>query len=140
LILPLEEPAGFEAAEQADEVPLAHNPANAFFYPRQWHLRAIGADVTWAAGMLGSSDVVVSIVDTGLDYNHASLEGLVDLDRSISLHPWDDEMLADSFPGAHPVADMNRHGTHVGATVVSTGEVGAGVTGHTTLFGVKVCG
>lgn len=140
LIFPLEEPVGVDAFEEAEETPESHDPTRAGFYGRQWHLRAISADVAWAAGMLGSSDVLVSIVDSGLDYTHAALAGLVDLDRSISLHRWDDAMLADSFPGAHPIADMNRHGTHVGSTVVSTGQVGAGVTGHTTLMGVKVCG
>lgn len=140
LILPLEEPVGVDVAEVADETPTTHDPSDAFFFPRQWHHRVIQADLAWAAGLLGSPDVVVSIVDTGLDYNHASLQGLVDLSRSISLHPWDDELLAETFPDAHLIADLNRHGTHVGATVVSTGEVGAGVTGHTTLFGVKVCG
>jgi subtilisin family serine protease len=140
LIMPLEDPVGFEEPEVAEVTPLTLDPSTAFFFPRQWHLRAIGADAAWAAGFLGSPEVVVAILDTGIDYNHASLQGLVDLERSISLHPWDDEIVAENFPGAHPIADVNRHGTHVAATVVSTGEVGAGVTGHTTLFGVKVCG
>lgn len=140
LIMPLEEVEAEDVIEFADDAPTAGDPTNASFFPRQWHHRAIQADVAWAAGYLGSPDVVVSIIDSGLDYNHASLEGRVDLSRSISLHPQDDEELATYFPGAHPIADLGRHGTHVGATVVSTGEVGAGVTVYTTLIGVKVCG
>ncbi len=133
------EGAGFlHAAELAPSS--TDDPSQAFFFPRQWHHRAIQADDAWAAGFLGSSDVVVSIIDTGIDYNHANLEGLVDLDRSISLHPWDDALLAEHFPGAHPIADLNRHGTHVASTVSSTAANAAGVTSKTTLFGVKVCG
>lgn len=140
LIMPMEAVDVEDPESAAWDSPAAIDPTSAFFFPRQWHHRAIFADEAWSAGYLGSSDVVVSIIDSGLDYNHASLEDRVDLDRSISLHPWDDRDLADLFPGAHPIADLNRHGTHVGATVVSTGEVGAGVTAYTTLFGVKVCG
>src|SRR5687768_8431735 len=38
------------------------NPTTASFYPRQWHLRQIGAHTAWAAGILGSSSVRVAIL------------------------------------------------------------------------------
>ncbi|TVP43445.1 MAG: hypothetical protein EA350_13680 [Gemmatimonadales bacterium] len=115
------------------------NPETAFFFPRQWHLQAIDAPAAWAAGYTGSSDVTVAILDTGLGYLHADLFGLVDLSRSASFVPSDDALVQAFFPGAHPVADLHWHGTHVGATVASNALAAAGVTSKTTLIGVKVC-
>lgn len=117
----------------------ATNPAGAYFFSRQWHMRAIGADRAWAAGHLGSSDVTVAILDTGIDYLYPDLDGRVDLSRSISLQPRDDRLVAAYFPDRHPITDLHYHGTHVAATVASNGRVGAGVTSQTTLIGVKVC-
>ena len=115
------------------------DPAAAQFFPRQWNMRAVDADDAWARGRLGSPNISVAILDTGIDYTYPDLAGLVDLNRSISLIPSDDALLAQAFPGAHPIADMRFHGTHVAATVASNGLVAAGVTSKTTLFGVKVC-
>src|SRR5579872_1103030 len=70
-----------EAAYLDASVSSASNPAGAFFYARQWDMRAIGANLGWAAGRLGSSDVTVAILDTGIDYKHADLSGRVDLSR-----------------------------------------------------------
>ncbi|HEU4885827.1 MAG TPA: S8 family serine peptidase [Longimicrobium sp.] len=118
-------------------------PATAFFYPRQWHLRAIQADVAWAAGRRGSPAIKVAIIDTGLGYTHPDLAGHVDLANSKSFVPSDDALLASlpgaPFVGAHPVADLHYHGTHVGATVSSNAVAAAGVTSRVTLVGVKVC-
>lgn len=129
------------APEQVGEaVPASsEDPATAFFYPRQWNLRAIDADDAWAEGSLGSSDVTVAILDTGIGYMHPDLEGLVDLSRSASFVPEDDALVEALFPGEHPVTDLHYHGTHVAATVASNGLAAAGVTSKTTLIGVKVC-
>jgi lantibiotic leader peptide-processing serine protease len=138
--IPLESVQAEDIIEVDDTVESLIDPGRAGFFQRQWHHRAIHAHTAWAAGFLGSADVSVAILDTGIDYNHASLAGRVDLARSISLLPSDDAALAVFFPGAHPIADLDRHGSHVASTVVSTGQVVAGVTAYTTLFGVKVCG
>jgi lantibiotic leader peptide-processing serine protease len=127
--------------EDADASPESHlPPASAGFFPRQWHMRAIGADKAWAIGRLGSRSVTVTILDTGIDYTHQSLAGLVDLSRSISLIPGDQALITANFPGQnlHPIVDLNRHGTHVASTVASTGHGTAGVTQRVTLVGVKV--
>jgi subtilisin family serine protease len=115
------------------------DPEAAFFYPRQWNMRAIGADMAWSAGRLGSPDVTVAILDTGIAYTYPDLDGLVDLERSASFVPEDDFYVDFFFPGMHPITDIHYHGTHVAATVASNGLVTAGVTSKTTLMGVKVC-
>ncbi|HEV8263356.1 MAG TPA: hypothetical protein VGQ06_00285, partial [Gemmatimonadales bacterium] len=51
------------------------SPTEAQFYSRQWHLRAVFAPEAWAAGHLGSRDVVVAILDTGIDYLNPDLVG-----------------------------------------------------------------
>jgi subtilisin family serine protease len=78
-------------------------------------------------------------LDTGIDYTHIDLAGLVDLDRSVSFVPSDDALVEFFNPGAHPVADLHWHGSHVASTVSSNAVRAAGVTSKTTLVGVKVC-
>jgi len=115
------------------------DPTSAFVYARQWNMRAVDADQAWARGRLGIPQVTVAILDTGIDYTYPDLQGLVDLSRSVSFVASDDALVQQFFPGAHPIADLRFHGTHVAATVSSNGVVAAGVTSKTTLMGVKVC-
>lgn len=138
--LTLDPPVGAPEIEAVSDVSIASpsNPTTASFYPRQWHLRQIGAHHAWAAGKLGSRSVKVGILDTGIDYRHADLAGLVDLNLSRSFVPSDDAAVEANFPGAHPVADLHYHGTHVAATVASNGIAAAGVTSNVTLVGIKV--
>src|SRR4051794_32992376 len=141
LSLPTESVA---TAEQAyvDDVSASSptNPAGAFFFARQWHLRAVGANLGWAAGRRGSGDVTVAILDTGIDYRHADLNGRVDLSRSKSFIPSDDALAAVLFPTRNPITDLHFHGTHVAATVSSNALAAAGMTSGVTLIGVKVLG
>jgi subtilisin family serine protease len=115
------------------------NPAGAFAYARQWDLRRIGAHNAWPAGRLGSPNVKVAILDTGLDYMHPDLVGRVDLSLSKSYVPEDTKLIREKFPRrTHEIADLDYHGTHVGATVASNAFVAAGVTSKVTLVGLKV--
>ena len=124
------------------------NPATSFFFARQWHLRAIGADAAWAAGFRGAASTDVFILDTGIDYTHADLTGLVDLNRSRDLlgifqyqgAPFNEAALVQqNFPGRLPFTDLFYHGTHVAATVSSKAVATAGVASQVTLVAVKVC-
>lgn len=127
-----------EAADAVIESPA--NPATAVRYPRQWNMQVIKANQAWAAGKLGSASVRVGIVDTGLDYLHPDLVGRVDLALSKSfLSAAENARVQVANPGAHQVADLHYHGTHVGATVASNGYLAAGVTSGIKLVGLKVC-
>lgn len=114
------------------------SPKAASLYPRQWNMRAIGADTAWDAGYVGSRDVVVVILDTGIDYLHPDLQGLVDLSRSKSFVPDEDTLVERLYPGRQPVTDLFWHGTAMAATVASNAKLLAGVTQQVTLIGVKV--
>jgi subtilisin family serine protease len=127
--------AGFDLAAQSQA-----DPATAARYAFQWNMRLINADDAWAAGKLGSPDVTVAILDSGLDYDAPDLNGLVDLSRSASFVPSDDAITATYFPDRHPINDYNGHGTNVATQVSSKAVALAGVTSRTTLIGVKVLG
>jgi subtilisin family serine protease len=115
------------------------DPTTALLFGLQWNLRAIFAHVAWAVGKLGSGDVTVAILDTGLDYQNPDLSGRVDLSRSISFIPSDDALVDQLFPGTNHVTDLNLHGTNVGSIVATNAWGFAGVTSKTTLIGVKIC-
>jgi subtilisin family serine protease len=138
-VLPLVEPTATQ--EIADAEPLsAAEPGKATYHYLQWHLRQIGAPRAWAAGKLGSPGVTVGIIDTGLDYTHKDLAGLVDVGRSRSFLPTEDAVVQRYLPaGTHPMFDLQGHGTHVGSTVASNGIIAAGVTSRVKLVGLKVC-
>ncbi len=131
-----------DAASQA-------NPATAAFYPRQWHMRAVGANAAWAAGRTGSPNVDVAILDSGIDPTYIDLLTLVDVSRAAAfvatgskdpLKPSDDQLIAQFFPGIPLWRDLNGHGTHVASTVSSRSLANAGVTSRVTLIPVKVLG
>lgn len=135
----IDEPATFlDIAEQG--IQSQTNPAGAILFARQWNMRAISAPAAWTAGHRGVGTVRVGIVDTGIDYLSADLFGRVDLTLSRSfLSTAENDRVQAAFPGAHPIADLNYHGTHVAATVASNGFWFAGVTSMVSLVGLKVC-
>lgn len=99
-----------------------------------------GADISatdaWAIGT-GSREVVIAILDSGIDYNHPDLNA----------NMWTNE---SGYYGANFVEgsptdpiDTNGHGTHVAGTVGAVGNNGVGVAGvmwEVSLMAVKVCG
>lgn len=132
------------------------NPAAARFFALEWNLRAVQADVAWAHGVLGSPNVSVFMLDSGIDYLHRDLLGRVDLNRSIDLLgtflaqavvgkdtvivPFTEaDTVAKYFPSRQPFTDLFFHGTHTGATVSSNAARAAGITSGTQLVAVKVC-
>ena len=136
-VVSMDLPTTVETADADLESPTA--PNTAAFYARQWHMQVVDAASAWSAGKLGSSSVTVAVIDGGVDWTHPDLAGRVDLARSVSFLPIETSVVNTLYPGAHPVADLQYHGTHVAATIASNGIVGAGVTSQTTIVGIKAC-
>ena len=152
--IPLDIP-NLSVAESADGAGVASNanPAGAFFFPLQWNMRAVQADVAWAHGFRGSSSVSIFMLDSGIDYLHLDLIGRVDLTRSVDLLGTflvrtpsgvvvsftEADTVAKYFPGRAAFTDLFFHGTHTAATASSNALVAAGITSYTKLVAVKVC-
>ena len=137
------------SAERSIDAASQANPATAAFYPRQWHMRAIGANAAWAKGRTGSAGVDVAILDSGIDPTYIDLLTLVDVSRAAAfvdtkgkdpLNPTDDQLIEKFFPGVPLWRDLNGHGSHVASTVSSRSLANAGVTSRVTLIPVKVIG
>lgn len=122
------------------------DPTKARFYAdgTQWSMRVIQADKAWAAGVQGAKATRVAILDTGIDYGHREMTGLVDLDASTSFANLITEAgnlgiyVEPQLPGDLPFMDNHFHGTHVASTVASNSISVAAVAPHVTLIAVKV--
>ncbi len=133
------EPVETEAGIAGASVASTAAPQTARLYSYNWNMRAIRADAAWAAGELGSPNVTVAILDTGIDPTGPDLAGLVDLERSRSFVAADDSVARERFPARAVFTDLDGHGTNVAAQVSSNGAWLAGVTSRTRLMAVRVC-
>jgi hypothetical protein len=122
------------------EVTSQANPATAVRYSFQWNMRRVGANTAWAAGKLGSSDVTIAILDTGIDTENLDMAGRVDLTRSISFVASDDAFMNKWLPTRPKIEDLNGHGTNVASQASSNSVFLAGVNSRTTLLAIKVLG
>ena len=85
------------------------------YYPRQWGLPKVQAPQAWALTR-GSTDVLISIVDTGFDYHHP--------DRPVNAWLGWDFIHNDNDPW-----DDHGHGTHVAGIATAAGNNGIGISG-----------
>ncbi|GAB4562576.1 MAG: S8 family serine peptidase [Haliangiales bacterium] len=111
-----------------------------------------GADISavnaWDTSV-GSQDIVVGVIDTGIDYNHP------DLAANMFVNPGeipnngvdddgngfvDDVHGINAITGSGDPFDDNDHGTHVAGTIGAVGDDGVGVVGvnwDVSLMGLK---
>ena len=90
-------------------------PNDQFYAARQWNLPRINAPAAWEI-TTGSSDIVIAVVDTGLDATHPEFAG--------KIVPGYDFINDDADPD-----DDNGHGTHVAGIALATGNNGIGIAG-----------
>jgi type VII secretion-associated serine protease mycosin len=98
------------------------------YYPDQWALAHVGASCAWAR-TIGSPEVTVAVVDSGVDMGHPDL---VDRLR----HDGRDFVDGDDDP-----SDENGHGTNVAGIIAATldnGEGGAGLAPGIKILPVRV--
>ncbi|MBI3554769.1 MAG: S8 family serine peptidase [Deltaproteobacteria bacterium] len=108
----------------------------------------IGATKAWATGT-GSKDILVAVIDTGVDYNHPDLKNNIFINTKEDpsngkdndgngfindYHGW-------NFEGKNnnPMDD-NKHGTHTSGTIGAEGGNGegtAGVNWHVSILPIK---
>ncbi len=88
-------------------------------------LEKISAKTAWKVTK-GSQDIVVAVIDTGVDYNHE------DLSYNLWRNPKPEKQDIvgwDFVHNDHLPYDDNMHGTHVSGTIGAVGENGKGVSG-----------
>lgn len=85
----------------------------------------IGAVAAWDI-TTGSRDVVIGVIDSGMDYNHPDLiPNRWENDGSYPGHPYGYSTLNEN----NDPMDSDSHGTHVAGTIGAGGDNGIGVTG-----------
>lgn len=89
------------------------------FLPNQYAIPMMKVDLAWEHTE-GVNDVIVAIIDTGIDYNHPEFQG---------------KILPDSYNsrtktvGITAVMDDNGHGTSVAGIIAATKDNGIGIAG-----------
>ena len=111
-------------------------------YSKQWGMNRIHAPEAWERNV-GSPDVVLAVIDTGVAYNHEDLganmwrnpgetpgNGIDDDNNGFIDDVWGYDFAADRF-GANDSdpMDIDSHGTHVAGTMAAVGNNATGICG-----------
>ncbi|MFQ5905208.1 MAG: S8 family serine peptidase, partial [bacterium] len=98
-----------------------------------WGVLKISAHLVWLDGYTGDG-VVVSVIDTGVNWHHVDLADHLWTDPSYPNHGWD--FLGDD----NDPMDTNGHGTHCAGTVAGDGTAGSqtGVAPDAQIMALRV--
>ncbi len=123
------------------------HPNDPLFDPNQWYLKDINVPQAWDI-VRGSSQIVIAIVDDGMDLRHEDLQDALpsnaaeipnnglDDDRN----GWIDDACGWNFhddnSNANPGYPYDSHGTQVAGVAAATGNNGKGIAG--CAFGCKL--
>ena len=112
---------------------------NDSLYSQQWHLQAlpgIQAEQAWAS-TTGSADLVVAVIDSGVDYNHPDLVANIwnnpleqENGQDDSGNGYIDDVRGiDTANNTSDPMDVDGHGTLVAGIIAAAGNNGQGVAG-----------
>lgn len=121
------------SAERTSATDIFNDP----MLPDQWHYyndgslnnSVAGSDINvipvWNRGVTGSSEVIVAVVDGGVDYTHE------DLAANMWRNPEQsgDRVYGWNFVSGGPLVTAVDHGTHVAGTIAAVNNNGKGVCG-----------
>ncbi len=123
---------------QKDEIIKAFRVPNDTNYSNQWDMQKIDAEKAWDAST-GSQDVLVGVIDTGVDYYHPDLRDNIWVNEAeLNGEPGkdddgdgyvDDIHGIDVVNGDSDPMDDNGHGTHVSGTIAAEGNNNIGIAG-----------
>ncbi len=123
-----------------EDVPLSYLPGNSPddpFFNELWGMKNVNAPTVWNE-YTGSDDIIVAVIDTGVDYTHPDLvDNMWHNTGEIPDNGIDDDNngYIDDYWGWNFVdddkdpMDDNGHGTHCAGTIGAVGNNGIGVAG-----------
>ncbi|MBC86005.1 MAG: protease [Bdellovibrionaceae bacterium] len=111
-------------------------PLNMTELREQWALAKVNAERAWGlANNKGDRNVVVGVIDTGIDYNHESL--------APNMVPGYDFKDNDNDPMDETGSRNPGHGTHCAGIIGATGLVAGGISGlssHISIMPIRFLG
>lgn len=98
-----------------------------------WSVIKVNAPLVWEQGFKGQ-DVIVAVMDTGVNYNHQDLQGNMWVHPDFPFHGYN--FIENN---TNPM-DFQGHGTHVAGTVAGQGTSGnsTGMAPEATIMAIKI--
>jgi subtilisin family serine protease len=119
---------------QPNHIASIQSQPNDPFFGQLWGMAKIEAPTAWNT-TTGDSNVILAVIDTGVDYNHPDL----------TANLWNDQgsFGYNSITQTNDPMDDHGHGTHISGTIAAIGNNGEGVVGvnwNAKVFACKAFG